>query len=127
MQRMLTDGHHRGLIAARVSLLHAADARSALSPRLIVVKPRAPCGTEHRPMIAPAAELHALYPALHGLGAELAALVPQALGIPAGTVLFNENDPCKGFPLLLEGEVRVSRSSADGRSLELFDAATACA
>jgi CRP/FNR family transcriptional regulator, anaerobic regulatory protein len=40
--------------------------------------------------------------------------------VPAGTVLFTEHEPCKGFPLLLEGEVRVSRTSADGRSLELY-------
>jgi hypothetical protein len=30
-------------------------------------------------MTAPAAELHALYPALQNLGAELASLLPQAL------------------------------------------------
>jgi len=66
------------------------------------------------------AELQAFYPALHALGPELAALAPQALTVPAGTVLFHENDPCRGFPLLLEGEVRVSRSSSDGRSLELY-------
>ncbi len=40
--------------------------------------------------------------------------------VPAGTVLFEENAPCQGFPLLLEGEVKVSRSSGDGRSLELY-------
>lgn len=40
--------------------------------------------------------------------------------VPAGTVLFEENVPCQGFPLLLEGEVKVSRSSGDGRSLELY-------
>jgi CRP/FNR family transcriptional regulator len=66
------------------------------------------------------ARLHRLYPALDGLGAALAELGPRAATVPAGTVLFSENDACKGFPLLLEGEVRVSRSSADGRSLELY-------
>jgi CRP/FNR family transcriptional regulator len=65
-------------------------------------------------------ELYALYPALHALGAAAADLAPQAIAIPAGTVLFQENDPCQGFPLLLEGEVRVSRNSRDGRSLELY-------
>jgi CRP/FNR family transcriptional regulator len=65
-------------------------------------------------------EIRALYPALRGLDAELAALAPQAQTVPAGTVLFSENEACKGFPLLLEGEVRVSRSSPDGRSLELY-------
>jgi CRP/FNR family transcriptional regulator len=40
--------------------------------------------------------------------------------VPAGTVLFNENSPCQGFPLVLEGEVKVSRNSSDGRALELY-------
>lgn len=71
-------------------------------------------------MEATVVELLGLYPALRGLEAEVAALAPQALAVPAGAVLFSENDPCRGFPLLLEGEVRVSRSSADGRSLELY-------
>ncbi|MEJ8836335.1 Crp/Fnr family transcriptional regulator [Ramlibacter sp. AN1133] len=66
------------------------------------------------------ADLLHLYPALRPLGGELAALAAQAIAAPAGTILFTENDPCRGFPLLLEGEVRVSRSSPDGRSLELY-------
>ena len=40
--------------------------------------------------------------------------------VPAGTELFSENAPCRGFPLVLEGEVKVSRHSGDGRSLELY-------
>ena len=32
----------------------------------------------------------------------------------------SENAPCRGFPLVLEGEVKVSRHSGDGRSLELY-------
>lgn len=39
---------------------------------------------------------------------------------PKGTVLFEENRPCLGFPLVVEGEVRVSRSSSGGRELELY-------
>ncbi|MEY2685362.1 MAG: cAMP receptor protein, partial [Pseudomonadota bacterium] len=39
---------------------------------------------------------------------------------PKGTVLFEENSPCLGFPLVVEGEVRVSRSSSGGRELELY-------
>ena len=38
---------------------------------------------------------------------------------PAGTTLFRETEACQGFPLVLEGEVRVSRSSTQGRELEL--------
>jgi CRP/FNR family transcriptional regulator len=40
--------------------------------------------------------------------------------VPADTVLFNENTACQGFPMVLEGEVKVSRHSLDGRSLELY-------
>jgi CRP/FNR family transcriptional regulator len=40
--------------------------------------------------------------------------------VPSGTVLFHENAPCQGFPLVLEGEIKVSRNSGDGRSLELY-------
>jgi CRP/FNR family transcriptional regulator len=42
------------------------------------------------------------------------------MSVPVGTVLFIENTPCQGFPLVLDGEVKVSRSSGDGRSLELY-------
>ena len=44
----------------------------------------------------------------------------QALSVPAGTLLFEEQAPCQGFPLVLDGEVRVARGSAQGRSLELY-------
>ena len=64
----------------------------------------------------------ALYPALANVVPSLAALGPAAgpLHVPAGAVLFAEHDPCQGFPLVLQGEVRVSRHSGDGRSLELY-------
>jgi CRP/FNR family transcriptional regulator len=63
-----------------------------------------------------------LYPALAQVQptlAELGAAVGP-LHVPAGTELFVENTPCQGFPLVLEGEVKVSRHSGDGRSLELY-------
>lgn len=68
------------------------------------------------------ADPFALYPALTQVSPGLPALGPVAtpLLVPAGTVLFSENTPCQGFPLVLEGEVKVSRRSADGRSLELY-------
>jgi CRP/FNR family transcriptional regulator len=40
--------------------------------------------------------------------------------VVAGTVLFDEKSACQGFPLVLEGEIKVSRHSGDGRSLELY-------
>lgn len=42
------------------------------------------------------------------------------LEVPAGTTLFEEQSPCQGFPMVLGGEVRVARGSAQGRSLELY-------
>ena len=64
----------------------------------------------------------ALYPGLTHVQPSLAELGPLVapMQVPAGTVLFSENSPCRGFPLVLEGEVKVSRSSGDGRSLELY-------
>lgn len=70
------------------------------------------------------ARLLALYPFLGSL--------PQALVEPvfaqqaahvhatAGQVLFTAGAPCRGFPLVLEGAVRVARGSQGGRSLELY-------
>ena len=63
-----------------------------------------------------------LYPALAQVRPSLAELSPALapLQVPAGTVLFSENSPCQGFPLVLAGEIKVSRSSGDGRALELY-------
>jgi CRP/FNR family transcriptional regulator len=63
-----------------------------------------------------------LYPSLVHVLPRLADLgkSANALAVPAGTVLFSENAPCQGFPLVLDGEIKVSRHSGDGRSLELY-------
>ncbi len=63
-----------------------------------------------------------LYPALARVSPALPSLGPIVgpMTVAAGTVLFDENSPCQGFPLVMEGEVKVSRHSADGRSLELY-------
>lgn len=64
------------------------------------------------------------YPTLDSVPACLSD--PQALAalpgleVKAGTVVFRENEACMGFPLLLRGEVRVSRTAANGRELELY-------
>jgi CRP/FNR family transcriptional regulator len=71
-----------------------------------------------------AQQLLALYPVLQGLDpAELAAALAteaQAMAAPAGTVLFEEGTPCRGFPMVLSGGVRVARGSPGGRTLELY-------
>ncbi|MCB2017584.1 MAG: Crp/Fnr family transcriptional regulator [Hydrogenophaga sp.] len=63
-------------------------------------------------------DLLMLYPALVELGPVTTRLTPMT--VPAGAQLFHENDPCQGFPLVLAGEVRVSRAAANGRELELY-------
>ena len=63
-----------------------------------------------------------LYPGLSQVQPSLASLgeAGQPLEVPAQAVLFDENAPCQGFPMVLDGEVRVSRHSVDGRRLELY-------
>ncbi|WP_395694260.1 Crp/Fnr family transcriptional regulator [Piscinibacter sp.] len=69
-------------------------------------------------------QLGELYPALAALPAALRdeVLTQQTmwLEVPPGTTLFEEQSPCQGFPMVLSGEVRVARGSAQGRSLELY-------
>jgi CRP/FNR family transcriptional regulator len=69
-------------------------------------------------------ELVEAYPSLAGLPQALRATVwpqhLQALSVPAGALLFEEHAPCQSFPLVLDGEVRVARGTAQGRSLELY-------
>ena len=62
----------------------------------------------------------ALYPALTEVTPPWGSVTIGPMQVPAGTVLFDEYAPCQGFPLVLEGEVKVSRSSGDGRVLELY-------
>lgn len=65
-----------------------------------------------------------LYPMLASLdpAARDAVLAQEALkaSVPAGTVLFEQGAPCRGFPMLLSGNVRVARGSPGGRSIELY-------
>lgn len=68
--------------------------------------------------------LLALYPALAELGADVRDDVlctqAQSARVDRGAVLFEEHQPCRGFPLVLSGCVRVARGSPGGRSLELY-------
>src|SRR5574343_272722 len=67
--------------------------------------------------------LLAQYPALAGLPAERLAplLAPGAvMHVPAGTQVFAEHQPCQGFPLLLEGSIKVVKLAASGRELMLY-------
>jgi CRP/FNR family transcriptional regulator len=42
------------------------------------------------------------------------------LRAPAGDILFDANQPCRGFPLVLEGSVRVSKAVPNGREILLY-------
>jgi CRP/FNR family transcriptional regulator len=44
----------------------------------------------------------------------------QLMQADTGATLFSANDPCRGFPLVLNGEIRVAMHSPQGRSLELY-------
>jgi CRP/FNR family transcriptional regulator len=54
-------------------------------------------------------------PSLRSLGAAV-----EPVTVASDTILFDDNAACQGFPLVLEGEIKVSRHSGDGRSLELY-------
>ena len=74
-------------------------------------------------------QLLVLYPSLQevwGLhtpgawGADEPATPLRVMEVPEGCTLFRESETCQGFPLVLEGEVRVSRTASNGRELELY-------
>jgi len=77
------------------------------------------------PSDTPTAErLAALYPLLGAIEPALRADVlhheAQRASVPAGTVLFEQGTPCRGFPMVLSGSVKVARGSPGGRSIELY-------
>jgi CRP/FNR family transcriptional regulator len=73
-------------------------------------------------MALPVEHIITLYPALGQVQPSLTELSTtlHSLQVPSDTVLFSENASCQGFPLVIEGEIKVSRHSGDGRSLELY-------
>ena len=70
-----------------------------------------------------AESLFDLYPVLKAIDAGIRQRVAeqmQVIEVPSGTVLFDEHQPCTGFPFLLKGAVRVLKSAANGRELPLY-------
>jgi len=64
-----------------------------------------------------------LYPVLGGLPSALfdGLLQPEAvMHLPAGTQVFAEHQPCQGFPLLIEGSLKVIKLASTGRELMLY-------
>lgn len=72
------------------------------------------------PTLALSARLLAQYPMLATL--DLAALLANTavMQLPVGTLVFDENQPCQGFPLILTGSIRVIKAAASGRELQLY-------
>lgn len=67
--------------------------------------------------------LSSLYPVLAELPSNLgrqAIEQAQRLTVPAGTVVFDEHQPCQGFPFVLSGGIRVVKPAANGRELPLY-------
>ncbi|HEX6016626.1 MAG TPA: Crp/Fnr family transcriptional regulator [Burkholderiaceae bacterium] len=67
--------------------------------------------------------LLARFPALAQLPpAQLDALLAAAplRRVPAGSVLFEPHMRCEGFPLMLDGSVRVAKTSPEGREIVLY-------
>ncbi len=63
------------------------------------------------------------FPLFAGLApARLDALLDEAqlVQAPAGGILFDAKQPCRGFPLVLEGSVRVTKASPGGREILLY-------
>ncbi len=68
-------------------------------------------------------QLVARFPVLAGLApARLERLLGEAqlLRVPAGAILFDADQPCRGFPLVLEGAVRVVMNAPSGREILLY-------
>jgi CRP/FNR family transcriptional regulator len=55
-------------------------------------------------------------------GAELEGLLETAveMSLPSGTLVFDEDQACQGFPLVLSGSIRVVKASPNGRELQLY-------
>ena len=67
--------------------------------------------------------LHRIYPVIRELPAVLLKKVEETakpVRAPAGQRLFADGSPCDNYPLLVEGTVRISKSSPDGHELLLY-------
>lgn len=68
-------------------------------------------------------QLVALYPVLGHLPDDLLRRVEgamQTITVAGAAVLFDEHQPCGGFPFVLSGAIRVAKLSASGRELPLY-------
>ena len=64
-----------------------------------------------------------LYPALADLSAtdlDLLLDPSRQMTLPAGSQIFAEHQPCQGFPLVVEGSIKVLKQAPSGRELLLY-------
>jgi CRP/FNR family transcriptional regulator len=69
-------------------------------------------------------KLFDLYPVLSKVNGELLAHVlsnATVVTLKAGTPIFEELEPCNGFPFILSGNIRVYKQSVNGRELSLYN------
>lgn len=82
----------------------------------------APTGSQATPAVD-RKKLLDLYPALASLPAERVTDLLRrtaAMHLPAGTQVFAEHQRCQGFPLLIDGGIKVIKLAASGRELMLY-------
>jgi CRP/FNR family transcriptional regulator len=68
-------------------------------------------------------QLLKLYPALDVLPPAVIDEIVSGgalLRVPAGEIMFDDHQPCRAFPLLLEGSVRVTKQAPNGREMQLY-------
>ncbi len=83
-----------------------------------------PCPADASAALPLLQRIASLYPELpvppQAVAGEAPYALPAPVAVPAGVVLFEESSPCGGFPLVLQGAVRVARGTPGGRSIELY-------
>ena len=67
------------------------------------------------------------YPILKGLSEkdwEYMSANATYMNIPAGALMFDENQPCMGYPFILSGRASILKSSPSGREIHLYEVQT---
>jgi CRP/FNR family transcriptional regulator len=67
--------------------------------------------------------LRARYPMIAALSPAACTTLLAAvrwMRVPAGSLLFDDRQPCAGFPFIVDGSVRVTKCAANGRELPLY-------
>lgn len=71
----------------------------------------------------PGHRLSSAFPALRALPPKLFERLTAAAAFrfaPRGTILFTRGDPCPALPFLLTGQVRITRTNAEGKTIGLY-------